>query len=212
MSAPSGLFLTLEGGEGAGKSTLLAGLASGFAALGRETVCTREPGGTEGADAIRALLVTGAEDRWDAMTEALLIAAARRDHVRRVIAPALERGAVVLCDRYLDSTRAYQSGAGGLPEETVEELARLIAAPRPHLTLLLDLPFAEGLARARGRTGKEDRFERLGEAFHGRVRAHFLMLAQSEPDRIVVLDATLGPDQVLAAARAAIAARLGVTV
>ncbi len=207
-----GLFLTLEGGEGAGKSTLIAGLAAAFAGAGREVVATREPGGTAGADAIRALLVQGAADRWDALTEALLIAAARRDHVSRLIAPALARGAVVVCDRYLDSTRAYQAGAGGLDPAVVETLAALIEAPAPTLTILLDLPFSVGLARAKGRADKEDRFERLGEGFHARVRASFLALAQAEPNRFVLIDAAQDAQAVLHAAKAAITARLGVTL
>ena len=210
MSA--GLFLTLEGGEGAGKSTLLGRLAKAFAAGGREVVATREPGGTPGADAIRALLVQGEAQRWDALTEALLLAAARRDHVRHVIAPDLARGAVVLCDRYVDSTRAYQTGAGGLPRAVVEDLTALIEAPIPDLTLLLDLPPEAGLARAQGRAGGEDRFERLGLAFHARVRQAFLDLAAEAPKRFLVLDATLAPEALEAAARQGLQDRLGIRV
>ncbi len=207
MSA--GLFLTLEGGEGAGKSTLLARLQAAFAAMGREVVATREPGGTPGADLIRALLVQGEAKRWDPLTEALLLAAARRDHIRTVIQPALDRGAVVLCDRFVDSTRAYQTGAGGLPRQVVEDLTALIEAPKPDATLLLDLPPEAGLERARGRAGGEDRFERLGLAFHARVREAFLRLAAEDPGRFLVLDASQNPDAVEAAARTALNARLG---
>lgn len=211
-----GLFLTLEGGEGAGKSTLLARLQAAFAATGREVVATREPGGTPGADLIRALLVQGDGPRWDPLTEALLLAAARRDHIRAVIRPALERGAVVLCDRFVDSTRAYQTGAGGLPRQVVEDLTALIEAPNPDATLLLDLPPEAGLERAKGRAsagaGAEDRFERLGLAFHGRVRAAFLDLAAEDPARFLVLDATQSPDAVEAAARAGLQARLGLAL
>lgn len=207
MSA--GLFLTLEGGEGAGKSTLLARLQETFVAKGREVVATREPGGTAGADLIRALLVQGDAPRWDPLTEALLLAAARRDHIRAVIRPALDRGAVVLCDRFVDSTRAYQTGAGGLPRQVVEDLTALIEAPKPDATLLLDLPPEAGLERARGRAGGEDRFERLGLAFHARVRAAFLSLAAEDPGRFLVLDAAQSADAVEAAARAGLNAKLG---
>lgn len=207
MSA--GLFLTLEGGEGAGKSTLLTRLQAAFAATGREVVATREPGGTPGADLIRALLVQGDAKRWDPLTEALLLAAARRDHIRTVIQPALDRGAVVLCDRFVDSTRAYQTGAGGLPRQVVEDLTALIEAPKPDATLLLDLPPEAGLERARGRAGGEDRFERLGLAFHARVREAFLRLAAEDPGRFLVLDASQNADTVEAAARDGLNARLG---
>ncbi|MBU6408412.1 MAG: dTMP kinase [Alphaproteobacteria bacterium] len=207
MSA--GLFLTLEGGEGAGKSTLLARLQAALLAQGRDVVATREPGGTPGADLIRALLVEGEAQRWDPLTEALLLAAARRDHIRTLIRPALERGKVVLCDRFVDSTRAYQTGAGGLPRRVVEELSALIEAPTPDVTLLLDLPPETGLERARGRAGAEDRFERLGLGFHARVRAAFLSLAREEPERFLVLDATQNPDALEEAARAGLKARLG---
>lgn len=210
MSA--GLFLTLEGGEGAGKSTLLARLQAAFLAQGRDVVATREPGGTPGADLIRALLVQGEAQRWDPLTETLLLAAARRDHIRAVIRPALDRGAVVLCDRFVDSTRAYQTGAGGLPRGIVEDLSTLIEAPNPHLTLLLDLPPETGLYRARGRAGAEDRFERLGLGFHARVRAAFLSLAAEQPQRFLVLDATQSPDALEAAARAGLNARLGLSL
>jgi dTMP kinase len=210
MSA--GLFLTLEGGEGAGKSTLLARLQTALAAQGREVVATREPGGTPGADLIRALLVQGDAKRWDPLTEALLLAAARRAHIRCVIRPALERGAVVLCDRFVDSTRAYQTGAGGLPRRVVEDLTTLIDAPKPDATLLLDLPPEAGLERARGRAGGEDRFERLGLAFHARVREAFLDLAAEAPDRFLVIDATQSADAVETAAKAGLNARLGLAL
>jgi dTMP kinase len=208
----SALFLTLEGGEGAGKSTLLGGLAAAFQALRLEVVCTREPGGTAGADKIRSLLVEGSADRWDPLCEALLLAAARRNHIQHLILPALSRGAVVLCDRYVDSTRAYQVGAGGLSATVVDQLTALIEAPVPALTLLLDLPPTVGLQRARGRAGAEDRFERMALPFHERVRESFLALAAAEPARFVTLDATQPPEAVLTAAKAAIAARLGVAL
>jgi dTMP kinase len=187
---PRGLFITFEGGEGAGKSTQVRLLAGRLIAVGREAVMTREPGGSAGAEAVRALLVSGAADRWSPISEALLMNAARRDHVERLIAPALDRGAVVVCDRFADSTRAYQGVAGGAPAELIAELERAVVGDcRPDLTLVLDLPAAAGLARAHARGGAESRFETKGEAFHAAIRTAFLAIAAAEPDRCVVIDA-----------------------
>jgi dTMP kinase len=186
-----GFFITFEGGEGAGKSTQLRRLAERLAATGREVVRTREPGGSPGAEAIRDLLVTGDPDRWSPMTETLLMNAARRDHIERVIAPALARGAVVLCDRFADSTRAYQGAGGGAPVEFLADLEEaVLGALRPDLTLILDLPVETGLARAAGRGDTEARFELKGPAFHSRLRAAFLAIAEAEPLRCVVVDST----------------------
>lgn len=204
-----GRFITLEGGEGAGKSTLATALAQALRAEGKDVVQTREPGGAPGADAIRALLVTGGADRWSPIAEALLFAAARSDHLDRTIRPALARGAWVLCDRYVDSTFAYQVAAGGLDAAAFETLQRLIDAPAPDLTLVLDLDPADGLGRSRGGASGEDRFEAKGAAFHARVRAAFLEIAKREPARCAVIDAAKPRDETLAAARAIIAARLG---
>jgi len=147
-----GVFITFEGGEGAGKSTQIAHLGERLRAAGRDVVTTREPGGSPGAEAIRALLVTGAADRWSPVSETLLMYAARRDHIERVIAPALARGAVVLCDRFADSTRAYQGAAGGAPAELIAALeAAVLGEAQPDLTLVLDLPVEAGLARAAAR-------------------------------------------------------------
>ncbi len=203
-----GRFITLEGGEGVGKSTLARGLAEALAAEGHDVVTTREPGGSPGADAIRALLVQGAGDRWSPVTEALLFAAARSDHLERVIRPALARGAIVICDRYLDSTYAYQVAAGGLPEETFIALNALIAAPIPDLTLVLDLDPAQGLARAHSIALGEGRFEEKGAEFHAKVRAAFLAIAAREPRRCALIDASAPKEETLARARALIAARL----
>ena len=152
-----GYFITLEGGEGAGKSTQAARLTARIEALGREVVRTREPGGSVGAEAIRELLVTGAPERWSPTTETLLMYAARRDHLERLITPALDRGAVVVCDRFADSTRAYQGAAGGVGQKFISDLeVTVLAGVRPDLTLILDLPAEAGLARARlprGRRG-----------------------------------------------------------
>lgn len=204
----SGRFITVEGGEGAGKSTLIAALAAALRARGATVVQTREPGGSPGADAIRALLVRGAADRWDATTEALLFAAARADHLAHTIRPALSRGDWVLCDRYIDSTYAYQVAAGGLAASVFETLHRLIDAPTPDLTLMLDLDPAAGLARSRGGVLGEDRFEHKTAEFHGKVRAAFLDIAAREPRRCVVIDAAQSKEATFAAALAAIDERL----
>jgi len=185
-----GYFITFEGGEGAGKSTQLRRLATRLATTGREVVATREPGGSPGAEAIRALLVSGAADRWSAVTETLLVNAARRDHVERLVAPALARGAIVLCDRFADSTRAYQGAGGGAPPALIAALeTAVLETLRPDLTLVLDLPVKVGLARAAGRGGGEARFEAKGAAFHERLRAAFLAIAAAEPRRCAVIDA-----------------------
>ncbi len=175
-----GFFITFEGGEGTGKSTQAARLVDRLKATGREVVATREPGGTPGAEAIRALLVRGAADRWSPVSETLLMNAARRDHIERVIAPALERGAVVVCDRFADSTRAYQGVAGGAPSGLVEALeTAVLGETRPDLTLIFDLAPQAGLARAAGRAGGETRFEAKGAAFHEALRAAFVAIARA---------------------------------
>lgn len=208
----AGRFITLEGGEGVGKSTLAKSLASAIEAAGQRVVRTREPGGTAGADLIRALLVTGPGDRWSALSETLLLMAARNDHLERVIRPALACGEWVICDRYLDSTRAYQAAAGGVPAQAVETLAALIAAPAPDLTLVLDIDPAAGLARAGSMQAGEPRFEGRDSAFHGRARDAFRAIAAAEPARCALLDASAPADRVLAAARAEVAQRLGLAL
>jgi dTMP kinase len=206
-----GRFITLEGGEGAGKSTQLKRLAARLQAEGREVVATREPGGSPGAESIRELVLKGAADRWSPVTETLLMYAARRDHIERVIAPALERGAWVVCDRFADSTRAYQGAAGGTDPELISALERhILGEVRPDLTLVFDLPVEEGLARAHARAGAEMRFESKGSAFHERLRAGFLEIARTEPERCAIIDATATMDAVEAAVWAAVQARLAV--
>ncbi|MDP1874809.1 dTMP kinase [Phenylobacterium sp.] len=186
-----GRFITFEGGEGGGKSTQLRLLAQRLSGPGRDVVSTREPGGSPGAEAIRDLLVRGQADRWSALTETLLMYAARRDHVERVIGPALERGAWVLCDRFADSTRAYQGAAGGTDPALISALEdHVLAGVRPDLTLVLDLPPETGLGRAADRAGLETRFESKGEAFHARLREAFLDIAAAEPERCRVIDAS----------------------
>lgn len=192
-----GQFITFEGGEGAGKSTQVRLLADALERAGIEVVSTREPGGSAGAEAIRSLLVTGAVDRWDAHTEALLHTAARRDHLARTVWPALDRGAWVVCDRFADSTLAYQGYGHGLSKDFITGLTRLAVGDfKPDLTFVLDLTVEEGLRRAGGRGGAEDRYERMGTAFHERLRQGFLEIARNEPDRCAVIDASLAPEEV----------------
>lgn len=206
-----GYFITFEGGEGAGKSTQIRRLAERLRAAGREVVLTREPGGSPGAEQIRNLLLNGEVDRWSPLTEALLMNAARRDHLERVIAPALARGAVVLSDRFADSTRAYQGAGGAVDPTAIAQLeAMVVGGQRPDLTLIFDLPVEEGLRRALSRNGGEERFEAKGAAFHERLRAAYLDIARGEPDRCVLIDAATPPDAAEAAVWAAVAPRLGV--
>ena len=205
-------FITLEGGEGAGKSTQIRRLEAHLSARGRIVVTTREPGGSPGAEAIRSVLLDTAM-ALDATTEALLFAAARRDHVRATIMPALKAGKVVLCDRFIDSTRAYQGAGGDLSRAVIRRLETMaIGRTRPDLTIILDLDPAIGMARAAARRGAalatSDRFERRDVAFHFRVRAEFLAIAAAEPQRCVVVDASRPPDQVFADLSALVDARL----
>jgi len=201
VSGP-GRFITLEGGEGAGKTTQLRRLADALRADGHDVLSTREPGGSAGAEEIRALIVSGEPGRWDPVTEALLLYAARRDHLERTIRPALAAGRWVLCDRFADSTMAYQGYGHGLGRAAVEDLHRTaIGDFRPDLTLILDLPVETGLRRAAERAGQgtaEDRFERMGRAFHQRLRDGFLDIARQDPDRCRVIDADRDADAVAA--------------
>ncbi|GJL91618.1 dTMP kinase [Hyphococcus sp.] len=185
-----GLFISFEGGDGAGKSTQIRLLADALRATGREVVTTREPGGSPGAESIRKLLLEGAADKWSPLTEALLMYASRADHLERTIEPALKRGAIVISDRFADSTMAYQGLAGALGEAAVAALYRLVVANRgPDLTIILDLPVEEGLKRSGATGGQEQRFESKGEAYQEQVRAAFLEIARREPDRCVVINA-----------------------
>lgn len=206
MSA-CGRFITLEGGEGAGKSTQARRLAEALAAAGLPVLRTREPGGTPGAERIRDLLL--GHGPWEPVAEAMLHFAARREHLTRTILPFIAAGGWVVCDRFADSTLAYQ-GAQGLPREVWARLAEIaLEGAAPDLTLVLDLPAASGMARAAARSGA-DRYERMGEAFHRRVRESFLAIAAAEPGRCVVIDAGAGMDAVTAAIRRAVDERLGV--
>lgn len=204
-----GKFITLEGGEGAGKTTLIRGLTHALADRGIDTVVTREPGGTPGAELLRDLLLNGDVERWSSRTEALLMYAARVDHVERCIKPALNRGAWVLCDRFADSTRAYQGVGGGLSAAELAELQHFsLGEFHADLTLIVDLEPAIGLERTIKRGEKITRFEKFDADYHERLRQAFLDIAADEPQRCVVLDGSLSPEALLTAALNAVNARL----
>ncbi|WP_204262631.1 dTMP kinase [Methylobacterium sp. BTF04] len=209
------MFITFEGGEGAGKSTQIARLAAHLRArTGRSVVTTREPGGSAKAEEIRAALLSGLAKPHGPFAEALLFSAARIDHLDTLIRPALARGETVLCDRFSDSTRAYQGAAGGLDPDILMRLEHVVVGEtRPDLTLILDLDPAAGLARAAARAKDAqaegiDRFEAEALEFHTRLRAAFRTIAEAEPVRCAVIDAGQAPDAVEAAIRATVAARL----
>jgi len=189
-------FITLEGGEGVGKSTQLKALQAALAQRGVDCVVTREPGGSEGAEAIRALLLSGDEARWSAESEALLFATARADHVEKTIRPALSQGKWVLSDRFLDSSLAYQGGAGGLGIERVRDLYRFACGdflPDRTLVLILD----EGAERARARdTDGSDRIGGRSAEYHHKVETAFRIIAAEEPERVRLIDAAGTPEQV----------------
>ena len=189
-----GRFISLEGGEGAGKSTQLAALAEALAGRGLNVVVTREPGGSPGAEAIRRLLLEGEDTRWNPRAEALLFAAARSDHIEKTIRPAVERGQWVVSDRFLDSSLAYQGEAGGLGIDAVRDLHRFGSDDfLPDRTLVLTLGEAEGAARARPRDGSSsDRIGSRPPSYHAAVEAGFRTMAQREPDRVKLIDAS-GP-------------------
>ncbi|WP_321391201.1 dTMP kinase [Emcibacter sp.] len=196
-----GKFITFEGGEGVGKSTQAIKLREYLEGNGLDVVLTREPGGSPGAEEIRQLLVTGGTDKWHGMTETLLHYAARAEHLETTILPALRRGAWVICDRYADSTLAYQGYGQGQDVDKIIQLHKLVTDDFwPDLTLLLDGGVKLGLNRARKRDDmveqkiREDRYERMGEDFHQTLRNSFLDIARKNPDRIKVIDAEGGVD------------------
>lgn len=200
-------FITLEGGEGSGKTTQAKILASWLAASGYSVLKTREPGGSAGAEAVRALLL--GRSGWDPVAEMALHFAARREHWARSIAPSLAAGSFVVCDRFFDSTLAYQVAGQGAPRAAWEGLrAVTLGNVTPDLTLYLDVPVELGLARAMGR-GDANRYDQLGLAFHGRIRESFLAQAAAEPGRFAVLDASAPVAAVTAAVIATCRARLG---
>jgi dTMP kinase len=208
--APSGRFITLEGGEGAGKSTQIARLKSWLEARGHAVVATREPGGSPGAEMIRKILVKGPAERWDGPTEAMLHFAARRDHLRTLVWPALLRGTWVISDRFADSTVAYQGYGQGVDRGLLNRLYNIAVGDFvPDLTIVLDLPVELGLARAAARHGAETRYESLPIEFHRHVRQGFLDIAVSQPRRCLVIDATQSIDAVAEAIALATHERLG---
>lgn len=192
------MFISLEGIDGSGKSTQARLLSDALRATGRDTVLTREPGGSPGAEEIRALVLEGDPDRWSAETEILLFTAARRDHLERTILPALAAGKVVICDRFADSTRMYQGLSRGDLRAQVDALHSLMIGREPDLTLLIDMDPTKGLARAKGRNGTEERFEDFGLELQERMRAGFLGLAKEFTDRFRVIDGDR-PQEVVAA-------------
>ncbi len=213
VSGPNarGVFITFEGGEGTGKSTQVRLLVERLNALGLQASATREPGGSEGAERIRGLLLDPDHPRFGATAEALLFYAARADHLATLIRPALARGEWIVCDRFSDSTRAYQGALGRLPAATVATLEGLVVGDSgPDLTILLDLPAEIGLARAAARRGAAagDGFEREPSAFHAALRKAYLDIAAAEPARFAVIDAQGDVDAVAAAVFAAVRSRL----
>tara|TARA_R100000935_G_C2776456_1_gene139861 strand:- start:223 stop:849 length:627 start_codon:yes stop_codon:yes gene_type:complete len=191
-----GLFISFEGIDGSGKSTQARRLAEALRNTGRDVVLTREPGGSPGAEEIRRLVLEGDKDRWSAETEILLFTAARRDHLERVIAPALARGAVVICDRFADSTRMYQGLGRSDLRGLVDQLHELMIGREPDLTVLIDIDPGVGLGRALSRGGGEARFESFGEGMQARMRAGFLALAQEFAPRFAVIDGARDLDAV----------------
>lgn len=211
-----GKFITFEGGEGAGKTTQIARLADRLAALDIPTITTREPGGAPGADSIRSMLVSGATDKWDPVSEVLLLYAARREHLNQTIRPALDQGAWVLCDRFADSTMAYQGYGHGISRDFIRTVHTEVVGPfDPDLTLILDIPVEVGIGRAVSRNTStrsgEDRFERMDTSFHERLRAGFLDIAAGEPDRVTVIDADTSPEAITDVIWQTVSARFGLT-
>lgn len=210
MTETQGRFIAVEGGEGVGKSTQAGLLAATLDRFGIPVRKTREPGGSPGAETIRRLLLEGEGERWDAISEALLLVAARRDHVIRLIAPALAKGIWVVSDRFADSTLAYQGYGRGLGLGDLAMLHRFALADfAPDLTLILDLPVEVGLARAAVRSSA-DRFERLDRDFHERLRQGFRQIAADNPARCVLIDASGDPQTVHRTVIAVVSERLGV--
>ena len=198
------MFISFEGIDGSGKSTQARLLAGALEARGHKVHLTREPGGSPGAEEIRRLLVEGATGRWSAQTEILLFTAARRDHLERVIRPALAEGGIVITDRFADSTRVYQGAARASLRGMVDALHDLAIGTEPDLTFVIDLDPADAAARAQARGGTEDRFERLGLDFQHRLRAGFRALAQEAPARVRLIDGTGSADAVAARVMAAL--------
>ncbi len=213
-----GRFITFEGGEGAGKSTQIVRLAGHLEVAGISILVTREPGGSQLGERVRDILLDPNSEKRSPLSETLLFSAARTDHIEHRINPALSRDTWVLCDRFSDSTRAYQGAADGVSAEVLSALELIVLGGTvPDLTILLDLPAEEGLGRARARAlleskagGEQDHFELRDMAFHDRLRQGFLEIAEREPDRVIVFDAMATPEALDKAIWSAVAARFGV--
>ncbi|WFS02432.1 dTMP kinase [Rhizobium tumorigenes] len=213
MSNGTGLFISFEGGEGAGKSTQIRLLAEALTASGRHVLVTREPGGSPGAEAVRHVLLSGAAEAFGTRMEAILFAAARNDHVEEVIRPALAQGKIVLCDRFMDSSRVYQGVTGNLEPDFIEALQRIaVDGVVPDCTLILDLPASVGLERAHRRgaatTSEPDRFEKEEMETHEKRREAFLDIAAGDPQRCHVIDALHAPGEIAARILAIVSKRL----
>ncbi|WP_415920080.1 dTMP kinase [Tateyamaria sp. SN6-1] len=206
MSA--GTFVSFEGIDGSGKSTQARLLADHLRGAGHDVILTREPGGSPGAEEIRSLVLQGDPDRWSAETELLLFTAARRDHMERLILPAIDAGKIVICDRFADSTRLYQGLSRGNLRAAVDALHTLMIGREPDLTVLIDMDPDTGLARAKGRQGTEERFEDFGTELQQKMRAGFLGLAQEFPDRFRTIDGARDIDTVAMDVRATVTAYL----
>lgn len=200
-----GKFISFEGGEGGGKTTQLNFLYDTLKSIDIDVIQTREPGGSKGAEEIRNLLVEGPPERWDAVTETLLHCAARRDHIKTTILPALEKGLWVLTDRFSDSTMAYQGYGHGVNKKALQNLQQFVAGTmQPDMTIILDLPVKVGLARAEKRAtqqinnnnGQEDRYERMGADFHERLRKGFLNIAKNNRKRCIIIDTTRSVEEI----------------
>lgn len=207
MTGGTGLFISFEGIDGSGKSTQARLLAERLRGDGHEVVLTREPGGSPGAEEIRALVLQGDPDRWSAETELLLFTAARRDHLERTIQPALARGATVICDRFADSTRMYQGLSRGDLRAAVDALHERMIGVEPDLTILIDMDPAAALPRAKARATAEERFEDFGLPLQEKMRAGFLALAAEFPDRFRIIDGNRAPEAVARDVHAALQAR-----
>ncbi len=204
----TGFFLTFEGADGSGKSTQARRLFEALKAEGRDVVLTREPGGSKGAEEIRRLLVEGDPGRWSAETEILLFFAARRDHLERTILPALERNAIVISDRFSDSTRVYQGAARGELRSLVDTMHALMIGKEPDLTLVIDIDAETGLKRGLARNSGEDRFEDLGAGFQQKLRQGYRALLTDFPTRCIGIDGKGSEEQVATRVRTALKGRL----
>lgn len=207
-----GFFITFEGAEGTGKSTQTRLLTSYLETKGIQSILTREPGGSDGAEQIRSLVLRGDTERWDSVTEMLLMYAARRDHVQKKILPALNSGKTVICDRFADSTMAYQGygyGKNGIEKKDLNDIYRIVLGDfKPDLTLIMDLPVEIGLARSLARDPDSNRYERMGKDFHHNLRKAFLDIAENNPDRCVVIDASKSVEDIATDIKTVVNARL----